>query len=182
MPEQTSRRATSCRAAAALLICDVVLAAQLLQTFVLVLLHAGDALVPGADLALLPLLHHRVSARGGLELGVPRPILTHASCTEGSSSSKSVGLPEGGSVGGGLTEGCCGRAEVALRLRVAEESAGLGGGAAPEQPAAGLGGRTSESGGFKSRGSSKRCIGSLAAKSVCCWLSKCCVGLPKGRG
>ena len=54
---------------------DVVLAAELLHALVLVLLHAGDALVPGADLLGLAGLHHGVRAGGGHELGVPRPLL-----------------------------------------------------------------------------------------------------------
>ena len=54
---------------------DVVLAAQLLHALILVLLHAGDALVPGADLLGLAGLHHGVRAGGGHELGVPRPLL-----------------------------------------------------------------------------------------------------------
>ena len=54
---------------------NVVLAAQLLHALVLVLLHAGDALVPGTDLLGLAGLHHGVRAGGGHELGVPRPLL-----------------------------------------------------------------------------------------------------------
>ena len=53
----------------------VVLAAELLHALILVLLHAGDALVPRADLLRLAGLHHGVRAGGGHELGVPRPLL-----------------------------------------------------------------------------------------------------------
>ena len=54
---------------------DVVLAAELLHALVLVLLHTGDALVPGADLLGLAALHHGVRAGGGHELGVSGPLL-----------------------------------------------------------------------------------------------------------
>ena len=56
---------------------DVVLVAELFHALVLVLLHRGDELVPGADLLGLPGDHHGVCADGWQELGVSRPLLSH---------------------------------------------------------------------------------------------------------
>jgi len=54
---------------------DVVLTPKLLKALIFILLHTGDALVPGVNGALLALLHHRVCAGGRLELGMTRTVL-----------------------------------------------------------------------------------------------------------
>ena len=102
-------------------ICRVILEAKLFNRFVLVLLHAGDALVSGVDALLTAGLHHGVGTRGRVELngGADGRLLLaeSARCSSERRSGLTSERHSGRSEEAGTGRLACGRSEEASTRR-----------------------------------------------------------------